>query len=157
MNIEILTKLKDNPKRNPNKLGYEFANEGLSVVEIEQLELDWNNGNNFPKALRELLYLGGAYCYCFSYSFYDTQNEMQIGQRELMQFRGHNLNRPFYIVDSYEGSEFLFVYLDEDQLDPAVYLYSSGSLDNGRPLGFSLGYTLSHLINLGVDTAKSNY
>lgn len=66
MNIEILTKLKDNPKRNPNKLGYEFENEGLSVVEIEQLEQDWNNGNNFPKALRELLYLGGAYCYCVS-------------------------------------------------------------------------------------------
>ena len=79
---------------------------------------------------------------------------MQEVERELMQFSGHVFNRPFYIIDSYEASSFLFVYLDEDQIDPAIYSYTGDALEHERALDFPLGYTLSHLINLGVTAAK---
>lgn len=34
---------------------------GLSEAEIEQMELEMNNGLPFPKAYREFLFLGGEY------------------------------------------------------------------------------------------------
>lgn len=53
MIIEYLKTLRDNPIIN----GYNI--EGISETEIQQLEQLYNNGNTFPKVLRELLYLAG--------------------------------------------------------------------------------------------------
>ena len=58
MNIEILTNLRDYPKQYPNDVDDQYEIIGLSITEIEQLEQTWNNGNPFPKALRELLFFG---------------------------------------------------------------------------------------------------
>lgn len=153
MNIEILTSLRDYPKRYPNDAEDQHPNIGLSMTEIQQLEQNWNSGNPFPQALRELLYLAGDYCYCLSYGYYDNQDELQEDLRHYLEFKGQLFTRPFFVVDAYEASEFLFVYLDENQIDPAIYSYSPNHIPD-RPLDFPLGYTLSHLINLGITAVK---
>jgi hypothetical protein len=119
MNIEIFVSLRDNSIWKGTHDDY--PNIGLSMAEKQQLEQNWNNGNPFPQALRELLFLAGNYCYCLSYSYYDNQDELQEGLRHYLEFKGQLFTRPFFVVDAYEASEFLFVYLDEDQIDPAIY------------------------------------
>ncbi len=54
MEIEYLKTLRDNPVDFGVTMNY--TNRGIPITEIEQLEQTWNNGNPFPKALRELLF-----------------------------------------------------------------------------------------------------
>ncbi|HZW62099.1 MAG TPA: hypothetical protein VFF15_00485 [Flavobacteriaceae bacterium] len=152
MEIEILISLKDNPIQ--VGVGHTFVNQGLAVSEIEVLEQAWNSGNQFPKSLRELLYLAGNFCYVLDYSIWQSQQEMQDELRNEMQEDGNILNRPFYIIDNYASDQFLFVYLDEDQIDPMVYSYTSDAISRERALDEPMGYTLSHLINLGIEAVK---
>jgi hypothetical protein len=60
MNIEYLTYLRDNPIKYPNDLEDQYPIKGIPLSEIEALETKYNNGNVFPKALRELLFLAGT-------------------------------------------------------------------------------------------------
>ena len=39
----------------------DFPPEGLTISEITQLETTYNNGNHFPLALREYLYVAGGF------------------------------------------------------------------------------------------------
>lgn len=154
MIIEYLKKLKDYPAAYPNDIEYKDEISGLTVLEIQQLEQAWNGGKEFPKSLRELLYLAGKKCYCVDYNIWSSQQEMQVGLREMMQDDGHNFSRPFYIVDNYGGDQFCFVYLDEDQNDPKVYEYVGDALDRNDVLDRNLGYTLSRMIEMGVEAVK---
>ncbi|QTD39176.1 hypothetical protein JL193_08040 [Polaribacter batillariae] len=157
MNIEVLTKLRNNPAKFPNRTGNSFAIEGISLSNIEQLEQNWNNGNPFPKALRELLFLAGDYCYVLDYNLWEDQQEMQEELRDVMQSKGHSFSRPFYIIDNYAGGsvyQFLFVYLDGDQIDPIVHEYYVGALERGTSLDRSLGQTLSSFISIGIDRVR---
>lgn len=154
MIIEYLKKLKDYPAAYPNDIEYKDEISGLTVLEIQQLEQAWNGGKEFPKSLRELLYLAGKKCYCVDYNIWGSQQEMQVGLREMMQDDGHSFNRPFYIVDNYGGDQFCFVYLDEDQNDPKVYEYVGDALDRNDVLDRNLGYTLSRMIEMGVEAVK---
>lgn len=153
MNIEVLTELRDYPSRYPNDTEHRHENQGLTITEIETLEQTWNTGGTFPQALRELLFLAGAYCHILDYNIHEDQQEMQEEIREAMQLRGDSFSRPFYIIDNYGGDQFLFVYLDEDQTNPMVYEYVPGALDRGRPLDRPL-YSLSHLVHLGITAIK---
>ena len=152
MNIEILKVLRDYPARYPNDINNQFENEGLTVTEIEVLEQIWNSGNLFPQALRELLFLAGTYCHILDYNIHEDQQEIQE-LREDMQRQGHSFLKPFYIIDNYGGDQFLFIYLDEDQIDPMVYQYSADAIDRERVLDTPL-YNLSHLVHLGVTAVK---
>lgn len=153
MNIEILTNLRDNPIEYGTTRNFE--NRGIELSEIQQLEQLYNNGNPFPKALKELLYLAGDFCYVLDYNTHDSQQEMQESMREDLEDDEITITRPFYAVDNYGGvSHYLFIYLDEGGDDPDLFEYSlSGGregMDDIRPLG----YTLSSLINRGIEDVK---
>ncbi len=120
MNIEYLKILRDNPYEYPQNLEESFTIEGISLTEIEQLEQTWNNGNPFPKALRELLFLAGDYCYVFNFGIYDTQQELQEAMREDLVDNGKTITRPFYVMDTWNADQYYFVYLDEGE-NPNIY------------------------------------
>ena len=103
----------------------------MTINEIEYLEQKYNNGDKFPQALRELLFLSGKGSYVndilFAGDLEETPNpqeEMNDSYREdLLTFNSGimPITHPFYVIDSGAGSgTFLFVYLDEGD-DPAVY------------------------------------
>ena len=56
MEIEHLKEYSNNPNLKNSTV------RGLSIVQIEILELELNNGKEFPKAFREFLFIGGDYC-----------------------------------------------------------------------------------------------
>lgn len=118
MEIEYLKELEMNPYR----YGYpQLNNDPISLSEIANLEQLYNNGQVFPKALRELLFLAGTYCYVLDYGAFDTQQEMQDFVRELLEEDNISIERPFFVIDVYNcGSQFLYVYLDEGD-NPAVH------------------------------------
>ncbi|WP_316829686.1 SMI1/KNR4 family protein [Pedobacter aquatilis] len=121
MNIEYQKKLRDFPSRNAGSQNYTGTNQPISLEEIQLLEQHYNNSNTFPKALRELLFLAGNYCYVLDYGIWNTQEEIQNYVRENMTELNRTISRPFYAVDIYnQGDQFLFIYLDEDD-DPKVY------------------------------------
>lgn len=153
MNIEILTKLRDNPIRYHVNRNYE--NKGVELSEIQHLEQLYNNGNPFPKVLRELLYLAGDFCYVLDYNTHDSQKEMQESMREDLEDDEITITRPFYAVDNYGGvSHYLFIYLDEGLDDPYLYEYSLSGGREGMNDIRPLGYTLSSLINRNVQAVK---
>jgi hypothetical protein len=119
MEIEYLQKLKDNPERITYDKKIKLEIEGISVEEIENLERFYNGGDQFPKALRELLFLAGNYSYFFDYGVNDTQKEMQEEVRETLKITERVISRPFYVLGVID-SQFLFVYLDEKE-DPQIY------------------------------------
>jgi hypothetical protein len=148
MEVKYLTILKDHPEiGGPTGLVKKLV--GLTEAEIADLENHYNNGNPFPQALNELLFLAGKYCYVLDYGRKQTQTILQdFGRRQLIR-RNRNIphNRPFFVIDIYNPNEqFLFVYLDEAQ-DPTVYeliLYNL-SPSEGHWL-HSVGGTLSQYI-----------
>ena len=118
MKIEYLKELELNPC---DYIYSHFVNEPISLTEIENLERLYNNGKSFPKALKELLFLAGAYCYILDYGIFNSQQEMQDFVRELLAEDNLSIERPFFVIDVYNaGDQFLYVYLDEGD-NPAVY------------------------------------
>ena len=143
MEIKYQTLLNDNQVIPPKSSDYLYELEPLSISEIVNLETAYNLGNEFPAALRELLFLAGGYCYVLDYGTFDTQSEIQERSRALLVSRNITISRLFFVIDIYSyGEQFLFVYLDEGTADPDVYqmeLYSKNS--------FNLGFKLSDYIN----------
>jgi hypothetical protein len=77
MTIELLKKLEKYPLKG-NK-----ASRGLSLPQIEELELEFcPNGVQFPKALREFLFLAGEYCV-----YFDSGVWMPLSQFKALQQR----------------------------------------------------------------------
>lgn len=112
MEIKYLAYLRDNPKisRFSNDLIYE----PISLQEIAQLEQLYNNGNPFPKALKELLFLAGKYCLVLDYGLRDTQQGRQEWVRKMIANEGRSISRPFFAIDLYNAADqMLFIYLDE--------------------------------------------
>ncbi len=146
MEIEILTKLRDNPF-----LDDEFENQGISEEEIAHLEQLYNNGNPFPKVLKEFLFLGGVYNPVLDIGIWDTQEEMQNEIRlDLEEVYGLIIPRPFYVVDVCAGlSLALYIYLDED--DDALLYQLNNKLTQDNYESY-LGYTLSSLINSKINS-----
>ena len=146
MEIKYLKYLEENPHRYPNRTEDKYSNKRISLSEIEDLETNYNNGNPFPKALRELLYLAGEYCYMLDYGVYDSQSDLQESQREAITDYKQNITRPFYVIDCYNDYQtFLFVYLDEGD-NPSVYEFT---LKNGEEslINLSLKLFIENKIN----------
>ena len=120
MEIEYLKMLRDNPIKVSKVTDYVSEIKGIPLTEIEQLEQTWNNGNPFPKALRELLFLAGDDCYVFSFGINDTQQELQETMRDDMSDNGKTITRPFYVMDTWSADQYYFVYLDEGD-NPYIY------------------------------------
>ncbi|MFD2581068.1 hypothetical protein ACFSR6_01105 [Pedobacter vanadiisoli] len=156
MEIQYLGYLRDNPDANPNESEYKFTIEPIALEEIAALEQLYNNGNAFPKVLKELLFLAGAFCYVLDYGTFDTKQELQEDVRRIMSIQGRIISRPFYAVDVYnQGDQFLFIYLDEGE-DPLVYegLYSGGGVNFPDWIHSVSVKSLSELINHRIDRQK---
>ncbi len=149
MNIEYLNYLQENPERNPGNTEYSAAIEPIPLSEIEELETKYNNGDHFPKALRELLYLAGKYCYVLDYGGYESQDKLQQSQRDWMEEDNMTFNRNFYIVDLVSDYEnFCFVYTDEGN-NPMVYHFS---FEDGEIYSLK---KLKEYINESIDMGKA--
>ena len=119
MKIQYLIELQNNPTKFGKLINSSIV--PISEEEIKQLETKYNNGKQFPKALRELLFLAGNDCYVLDYGLDDSQQELQEFVRGRMREKNRVITRPFYVIDVYNAlDQFQFVYLDEKD-DPAVH------------------------------------
>jgi hypothetical protein len=156
MEIIFLNQLKDNPSAYPNKEDYKGTIEAISVQEIESLEQLYNKGTTFPKALRELLFLAGNYCYVLDTGWYDTQQELQEASRKKLLKYDKDITRPFFVIDIYNASEqFLYVYLDEGD-NPFVYQAYLPTRNDIIPFS-SLNKRLSEYIDSLIERVKQGY
>lgn len=158
MDIKYLTLLRDNPIGNPSEPNFLRAIKPISLQEIAQLEQLYNNGNAFPKALKELLFLAGKSCYVLDYGMGETQEDIQNFVRSRMTNKNRILPKPFFAVDLYNNFEqFIFIFLDEGDNPPTyegLYYYDSET-DSDYPEWYHpLGVTLSELIDDGVNRVK---
>ncbi len=121
MDITILRKYDLN-KNNLNL--HRLQNpEGMSMTEIQDLETALNHGNPFPKAFREYLYIGGKYnALGFNTGLGDFKG-MDTYYKKKVKARGLKIDRPYLIIDSFEGYIFMFIYLDEGD-NPTVWFCS---------------------------------
>lgn len=148
MEINYLGILKDNPTRWGT---VEMTNEPLSELIILSLEHIYNGGEPFPVVLRELLFLAGNYCYVLDYGYNDSQEEMQEWIRDMLLEESMQINDPFFVIDVYGGSQFLFVYLNQGN-DPIVQ--SAYHFSNDSNWIKSLPYKLSEYIDILILRTK---
>ena len=153
MEIEYLKYLEENPIKKGTSQDWPIRS--ISLSEIETLENKYNNATPFPKALRELLFLAGEYCYVLDYGTHKSQDDLQKAERECLIDYGRSITRPFYVIDCYNDYEsFLYVYLDEGD-NPEVYAaYLPNSMTDNPPTFYSLGKSLSDYINSLIDRVK---
>ena len=143
MQIEYLKELE----KNPYHLGFpKLNNKPISETEILHLEqLYNNNGNTFPKALRELLYLAGNYCYVLDYGISESQEELQQFVRGELNYYNKIITRAFFVIDVYNAADqFLLVYLDEGENPP---VYEASYYENSSSWIRLISYNLSEYLN----------
>ena len=153
MNIQYLQEVKDNP------ILEDFTNIGLSLEEIEALESKYNNGNHFPKAFREYLYLAGEFNnFAFDAMALGLDGLQDLVRKQLARYQ-QKIDRPFFAFhQGYGGSVFTFLYLDENKDDPDLYIADPvGVEEEGLPLIVTAAnnYTFSGLVNEYVRRAKA--
>ncbi len=150
MIIEYLKELENNPTRGI------FSNEGIiEITKIQKLEQDYNNGNPFPKVLKELLFLAGNYCGYLDFGSYDTQQELQNEERlELLNVFGVTISRPHYFVDLVSPGNPVFMYLDEG---PNPLLYQINNNPTQSNYTRDVGGTLKDLIEERIQSYKEGH
>jgi len=131
--------------------------EGMTEAEIEALELEMNNGNKFPKAFREYLYIGGKWsCLSMNDGNYHGKTKML---KHYMKRRGITFERPIVAFNvGMDSLDFSFIYLDEDD-NPQPYNCSSDisyDSDEGEIVWKTPQKTFSELIDLYVYLAIRN-
>jgi hypothetical protein len=152
MNITYLKELEQNSKLT------HFTNKGLPIDAIIELETKYNNSNPFPTAIREFLFLAGE----DNTIGFDTHHSIDILQqraKENLEYCKQKIDRPFFAFDQLVDCEqFTFVYLDEDQNDPDVYLAEPyAALEEGDPLVRRYKkYTFSSLVNEHIRRIKND-
>lgn len=131
--------------------------EPISLSEIEHLEQLYNNGNPFPKVLREFLYIAGNYCPVIDMGIENTQEECQERYRKLLLNEGKVLPRPFFGIDIWNGDSFLYMYLDEGDnplLRTVYYIDEAAGL---MPVHEITHFTLQSLIELRIELSKEGF
>ena len=152
MEIQYLKKLQNNPYENPSDLQNSFIIKGITLNEIQQLELLYNSGNPFPIVLKELLFLAGSYCYVCDYGINETQQKLQEWVREDMTDNTRIISRPFYAFDVYGGDQFLFIYLDEGD-NPTIYEANPWT-DGENWIKHLDNLTIKSLVDDGIERVK---
>ncbi|CAM3565784.1 hypothetical protein ELOC111193_11075 [Elizabethkingia occulta] len=152
MIIEIMVNLKNNLNL-PNTVA---NSQGLTIVEIEQLEKKFSQGKEFPKAFREYLYLAGDY---FNGGF-DTLGEgldqLQEYAKEDLERAGQKFDKPFFAFDVLD-SMYSILLLDEKEEDPKVYLLMPFlAKDGSEPLIKPNGWDFTALVNESIRRVKNN-
>lgn len=154
MEIKFLKSYRDNPILKTRKA------KGLTIERIKELEKKLNNGKSFPKTFSEFLFIGGDYSALgFDYEGYYENGEQYIALKDhyedIMPKYKVSLNRPYAILDSYDGLTFMFIFLDEGD-DPRVYnfgVHPDYRGENGEVIYPIPEKTFSELINRLVDYA----
>ncbi|KOS08127.1 hypothetical protein AM493_20300 [Flavobacterium akiainvivens] len=147
MEIKHLKELQENPKM----YGYPgIINKPLTESEISRLEQLYNDGKQFPLALKELLFLAGDLCYVLEYGTHDSQRELQDYVRQILMEENKEITDPYLVIDIYGGSQFLFVYLNQGD-DPIVYIARYFDKTNWIK---ALSYTISEYISVSIERTK---
>lgn len=152
MNIQYLKKIQTNPSLEINNSSYFSSIKRISETEIASLEQFYNNGNIFPKVLKELLFLAGSDCFVCDYGINKTQQDLQEWVREDMLENERTISRPFYAFDVYGGSQFLFIYLDEGD-NPEIYEAHPYSNENDWIKRLN-NLTIKSLVDNGIERVK---
>lgn len=131
-----------------NKLLDTWENRGFSLAKILELEIKFNQGKQFPIAIREFLFLAGE----FNNIGFDTHRSIETLQersKESLEECQQKIDRPFFAFDQLDDcSQFTFVYLDENQNDPEVYFGLPYYVEYGQPLIKRYSkFTFSSLVN----------
>jgi hypothetical protein len=151
MDIQYLKNL-DNNKIVSTPSGGMQKLQPISLDEIVSLEEKYNDKKQFPIVLRELLHIAGQDCYLLDYGINETQDEMQMCSRSLLSEYEGEITRPFFVIDVYNANEqFVFVYLDEDQIDPIVYQAYLPYLEDTTEWINTNGRKLSEYVNRKLD------
>lgn len=149
MKIKYLKELEENRKLAG------WKNEGMTVNEIKKLEEEYLQGEEFPRAYREFLFLAGKHSYIEA-DIMDWDWMIEEAEERFEQYNISKIKRPIWITDQLDQCEqFGFIYLDEGVEDPIIY--------NCRPAYVELGDKLieprpqgkfSNYINVCVERAK---
>lgn len=139
--------------KNPNLKSW--SNKGLGEQEIAKLEQKYNNGKKLPISIEEFLFLAGD-INNIGFDTHHTIFRLQESARENLEYCGHKIDRPFFAFDHLDDCEqFTFVYLDEDQNDPDVYIAEPYYVKYGHPLVHRYrDYTFSSLVNEHIRRIK---
>ena len=153
MQITFLKKMKNNPTYNG------FINEGLSLTDIQQLELTFNNGNPFPKVLKEFLYLAGGYC-CYV-QFNGTsginsiiENHNQLNE-DLEEFYDVVIDRPHFYLETENIDYAVFMFLDEG--DNPVINYMLQEVDPTPSHYYERACTFPEFIDARIQNVLDGY
>jgi hypothetical protein len=128
-----------NALKSAKKLLGSGIKEPMSLEEIALLENKHTEGNEFPKAFREYLFLAGKY------GGTGVVNEDWDDIRKTcdgdMEYCGYSLDRPYFVFDYLDGQASIF-FLDEDNEDPVCYILDpygkkEGEYDLVRPMFLS--------------------
>jgi len=95
MDIKYLKQLNNYPTIKRGNTGYVSVLKPLTEEEIISLESTYSNGNAFPAALRELLYLAGNYCHVLDFGLSDSQDTMQQDARNWLATDNKSINKLF--------------------------------------------------------------
>ena len=72
-----------------------WSAKGMTLLEIENLELEMNNGKPFPKALREFLFIGGRNSQLAINTPYNYKKLREYFDKEIRK-RGETITQPYF-------------------------------------------------------------
>ncbi|WP_298544760.1 hypothetical protein [uncultured Aquimarina sp.] len=149
MEIKYLKSFADNP----TLAGW--TNKGLSIAQIQDLEIQYLNGAQFPRAYREFLFLAGERTYIEA-DIVDWEDMIEDAEEQFEIYGISKIDRPIWITDQVDAcQQFGFIYLDENVEDPIIYNCRPAYVDLGdkfiepRPQG-----VFSNYIDVCVERAK---
>lgn len=152
MEIEYMQQVAENPTLD------DFTNRGLSLENIINLEGIYNSGEEFPKALREFIYLAGDFNNIGFDDMAEGLDALQTKAFNELAYFNEKIDRPIFVFHQYSDCEnFLFVYLDEEEEDPKTYVSSpAATFEQGRELIKHNGFTFSSLVNESIRRVKND-
>lgn len=125
MEIRHMNKMLQNAKHG------EFPCEGMTIEEI--IALEKNSGGKFPLAFKEFLLIGGRYDNTGTNNFDFVK--LQKLAHENLAYTGNKIERPFFVFNGIDAcSVFDFIYLDEVEDNPQVYVASPSYTEFGDSL-----------------------
>jgi len=111
--------------------------QGLTENEIIELESKYNDGKKFPVAYREYLFIAGknsGLSIDEGLGFEWLQEKAMINLEEF----GQVIDRPFFVIDQIDACEiFCYIYLDEVEENPDVYVCVTYNKEEGKEVFYS--------------------
>jgi len=137
--------------QNPTLCG--FTNRGLSMEQIQDLRVTFNNGKPFPKAFEEYLFLAGEFNNLV-FDGPDTLEELQYEMAEAMEDYHQKMDRPWFAFNEVD-SNYGFIFLDEPDDDPKCYILEPRNAKaGGQNLVRQPGYTFTKMVNERIRRLK---